>query len=83
MSGRRCDCGGEPRLVVLRSWPSMVAVECPRCGMGTGFCGSAEHAWEQWDAGNAVPRDNVLSEIQGDPVLFDPDREDYVPGERP
>lgn len=78
---RPCECGGHPRPVTLRSWPAMVAVECPSCGRTTGFCDDPERAWEQWDAGNVVPRDNVLSEIQGDPVLFDPYREDYAGGD--
>ena len=68
-----CQCGGAPRFTINLKCPGKVAVQCSRCGMTTAYCDDEGQAWDQWEKGNVVPRDNVLSEIQGDPKLFDPD----------
>lgn len=70
---RECECGATPKFAMNLKCPGKVAVRCPRCGMTTAYCDDENQAWDQWEKGNVVPSDNVLSEIQGDPKIFDPD----------
>lgn len=65
---RRCDCGAYPVPVAMPYHERLVALECPRCGISTGYCVSAEQATASWNAGNVASYANPLFDIDDEPV---------------
>lgn len=65
---RRCECGSMPVAVSMPGHPAMVALECPTCGMSTGYTYDRQQAYEHWQTGCVAQFTEALADLDREPV---------------